>query len=201
MAAFSRRCGTARCCGSLGRSDTRCRQGKCYGNGYDGRRRWSWTYASPPGPEKPRCEPCAAGSAEQTFGRANLRSSGKLPPEKDEGGPRNAPSDNLGKPGGATLAEDRGKYILDGNGRGGGGHGPGRATPGKSTFPSDWSDEKTIEAIKDVANDPASVREPAKGERTAVKGTRDEVEIEVIIGRDRKAIVTAYPVGAGSEKK
>ena len=116
----------------------------------------------------------------------------QAPPEKDEGGPRNAPSDNLAKPGDATLAEDRGKYILDGNGRGGG-HGPGRATPDKSTFPSDWSDEKTIEAIKDVANDPASVRTPADGGRISVEGTRDGVDIRVIIGRDGKAIVTAYP--------
>ena len=101
--------------------------------------------------------------------------------------------DNLARPGEATLAEDRRKHILDGNGRGGGGHGPGRMTPDKSTFPSDWSDEKTTEAIKDVANDPASVRTPADGGRTSVDGTRDGVDIRVIIGRDGKAIVTAYP--------
>ena len=117
----------------------------------------------------------------------------QAPPEKDAGGPRNAAPENLAKPGDATLAEDRGKYILDGNGRGGGGHGPGRATPDKSTFPSDWSDEKTIEAIKDIANDPASIRTPADGGRTSVEGTRDGVNIRVIIGRDGKAIVTAYP--------
>jgi len=115
--------------------------------------------------------------------------------------PEKAPPDHLAQPGDATLAEDRRRYILDGNGRGGSGHGPNRTTPDKSTFPSDWSDERTIGAIKDVANDPASVREPARGERTAVRGTRDGVEIEVIIGRDRKAIVTAYPAKAGSEKE
>ncbi len=53
----------------------------------------------------------------------------------------------------------------------------------------------------DVANDPASVRKPAEGGRTKVMGTRDGVEIEVIIGRDRKAIVTAYPAEAESEKE
>jgi len=115
--------------------------------------------------------------------------------------PGATPPDNLAKPGDATLAEDRRKYILDGDGRRGGGHGPGRTTPGKTAFPSDWSDEETIEAIKDVANDPASDRTPARGERTAVGGTRDGVEIEVIIGRDRKAIVTAYPAESGSGKK
>lgn len=107
--------------------------------------------------------------------------------------PEKTSHDELAQPGDATLAEDRRKYLLDGNGRGGGGHGPGRTTPDKSTFPSDWSDEKTIEAIKDVANDPASVRTPADGDRTSVDGTRDGVDIRVIIGRDGKAIVTAYP--------
>ena len=72
--------------------------------------------------------------------------------------PGATPPDNLAKPGDATLAEDRRKYILDGNERGGGGHGPGRTTPDNSTFPSDWSDEKTIEAIKDVANPSYSAR-------------------------------------------
>ena len=99
----------------------------------------------------------------------------------------------LAKPGEATLSDDRRKYILDGDGKGGGGHGPGRETPDKSAFPSDWSDEKAVEAVKGVANDPGSVRVPAKGDRTAVQGTRDGVDIEVIIGRDGKTIVTAYP--------
>ena len=66
-------------------------------------------------------------------------------------------------------------------------------TPDKGTFPPDWSDEKAIEAVKDVANDPSSVRTPADGGRTSVEGTRDGVDIRVIIGRDGKAIVTAYP--------
>ena len=113
---------------------------------------------------------------------------------KEEGSSENTLSDNLAKPGDATLAEDRGKHILDGNGKGRGGHGPGRAIPDKSEFPSEWSDEKTIEAIKDVANDPASVRTSADGGRTSVVGTRDGVDIRVIIGRNGKAIVTAYPI-------
>jgi len=125
----------------------------------------------------------------------------QAPPEKEKPSAGDEPPGDLAKPGDTTLADDRRKYILDGNGRGGGGHGPGRITPVKSTFPPDWSDEKAIEAVKDVANDPASVREPAKGERTAVRGTRDGVEIEVIIDRDRKTIVTAYPVSSASEKE
>ena len=51
-----------------------------------------------------------------------------------------------------------------------------------------------IDAIKDVANDPASVRRPADRGRTAAEGTRDGVDIRVIVGADGKAIVTAYPI-------
>lgn len=104
-----------------------------------------------------------------------------------------SPPADLARPGDATLSSDRRRYILDGNGKGGGGHGPGRTLPGKSEFPASWSDDKVAQAIMDVANDPASNRVPADGGRTAVRGTRDGVVIEVIIGRDRQAIVTAYP--------
>ena len=117
----------------------------------------------------------------------------QAPPEKDKPSAGDGQPGDLAKPSDATLSDDRRKYILDGNGRGGGGHGPGRTTPDKGTFPPDWSDEKAIEAVKDVANDPSSVRTPADGGRTSVEGTRDGVDIRVIIGRDGKAIVTAYP--------
>ncbi len=114
-------------------------------------------------------------------------------PEKGKGDKADAPPAELAKPGDATLADDRRKHILDGDGNGRGGHGPGRGTPGKSEFPSEWSDEKTAEAIKDVANDPTSTRRLKESGRTLVNGTRDGVDIEVIIGRDGKAIVIAYP--------
>lgn len=106
---------------------------------------------------------------------------------------KDAPPANLAEPGEATLSEDRRRYILDEDGEGGGGHGPGRSTPGKSEFPSDWSDEKVTDAIKDVANDPASVRTPADRGRTSIEGTRDGIGIRVIIGADGKTIVAAYP--------
>jgi len=118
------------------------------------------------------------------------------PPEKG-----NAPPANLAKPGEATLADDRREHILDGDGKGGGGHGPGRGTPKKSEFPADWSDDKTVGAILDVANDAASVRYPADRGRTVVEGTRDGVDIRVIIGADGKAIVTAYPTNVSSNKR
>ena len=71
------------------------------------------------------------------------------PPEEEDAA--------LAKPGEATLSENWRRYILDGDGKGGG-HGPGRGTPKKSEFPSGWSDDRMIDAIMDVANDERSVR-------------------------------------------
>ena len=107
------------------------------------------------------------------------------PPEEEDAA--------LAKPGEATLSEDRRRYILDGDGKGGGGHGPGRGTPKKSEFPSGWSDDKVIDAIMDVANDEKSVRRRAGRDRTYVNGTRDGVDIEVVIDADGKTVVTGYP--------
>ena len=105
---------------------------------------------------------------------------------------KDAPPANLAKPGEAKLSDRRRRHILDGD-RKGGGHGPGRNTPGKSNFPSDWSDDKTIEAILDVANDPASSRGSGDDGRTLVTGTRDGVDIEVVIDKTGKSVISAYP--------
>lgn len=115
------------------------------------------------------------------------------PTEKDKQNNGNRVPATLAKPGEATLADDRRRHILDGDGTGGGGHGPSRGIPDKSEFPSDWSDDRTIEAVKDVANDPASMRKSSRNGRTVVEGTRDGVDISVVIGGDGQAIVTAYP--------
>ncbi len=114
------------------------------------------------------------------------------PAKKEEETPAPA-TPGLATPGAATLADDRRKYILDGNGEGRGGHGPGRGMPGKSEFPSHWSDEKAVEAVKEVANDPASERVASYKGRTEVHGTRDGIDIKVIIGADGKTIINAYP--------
>ncbi|GAC1340459.1 MAG: hypothetical protein NVS2B1_00120 [Bradyrhizobium sp.] len=123
------------------------------------------------------------------------------PPAKSEEVKPPPATPELAKPGEATLPDDRRAHILDGDGKGGGGHGPGRGTPGKSEFPSDWSDDKAAQAIKDVANDPASVRVPAAQGRTEVRGTRDGVDIKVIVGADGKTIVTAYPTNVPRNRR
>ena len=123
------------------------------------------------------------------------------PPAKKEEKTPTPANPGLAKPGEATLPDDRRTHILDGDGKGGGGHGSGRGTPGKSEFPSNWSDDKAAQAIKDVANDPASVRVPAAEGRTEVRGTRDGVDIRVIVGADGRTIVTAYPTNVPRNRR
>ncbi len=91
------------------------------------------------------------------------------------------------------LTKERKGHILDGDKAGkGGGHRPGTGKPGKSEFPDGWDDKKILDSIEDVASNPNSKVVPAGGDRVAVKGTRDGVDIEVILDPDGK-IVTGYP--------
>ena len=85
-------------------------------------------------------------------------------------------------------------HILDGDATGGG-HGPGRGVSGKSEFPSDWSDEDVINEVESVSNDPASKATP-QGSRTRIDGTRNGVDIRVIVEGQPGAggrIVTGFP--------
>jgi Bacterial EndoU nuclease len=92
----------------------------------------------------------------------------------------------------ATVSPRRRSHILDGDASGGG-HRPGRGAPSKSEFPGDWSDDKIIGTIEDVANDPASTRRLEPDGRTVATGRRQGVEIRVVIDRDGRSIVTGYP--------
>ncbi len=84
-------------------------------------------------------------------------------------------------------------HILDGEGEVGG-HRPGTGTPGKSEFPTDWSDQKIIDEVESVANDPASTRSVQSNGRTRVEGSRDNVRIRVIVNPDGLSIRTAHPI-------
>ena len=85
--------------------------------------------------------------------------------------------------------------------RTGGGHGPGRNRPNKTEFPSGWSDDQVINAIKDVGNDPGSSRRVQPNDRIAVTGTREGVGIEVIIEPDKTTVVTGYPTNLPRNQK
>jgi len=87
-------------------------------------------------------------------------------------------------------------HILDGearpNGTFSGGHRGGTGFPGKSEFPSTWSDDQIVRNITDVANDPAAER-TVQGSLTVVTGSRDGVEIRVVMNNRTGEIVTGYP--------
>ncbi len=93
----------------------------------------------------------------------------------------------------AVVGPPRPMHILDGDARGGG-HRPGRGIPGKSEFPPGWSDDRIIQAIEDVANDPASIRRVEADGRTVVTGKRGGVEIRAVVERDGRSVVTGYPI-------
>lgn len=90
------------------------------------------------------------------------------------------------------LDPDAAGDVLDGDAEGGG-HRPGTGNPGKSEFPSGWSDEKILGEISDVATDPASDRLPGRDGATVVIGEREGVKIRVIVGSDGK-IISGWPV-------
>jgi hypothetical protein len=86
----------------------------------------------------------------------------------------------------------RTRHILYGD-KGGGPLWPGQ--PGKTPFPKNWSGGRVMHEISDVATDPNAVRLPGRGRRTRVLGTRDGVDIEVILESRAKGggIVTGFP--------
>jgi len=89
-----------------------------------------------------------------------------------------------------TTAARR-RHILDGDVTGGG-HRAGTGIPGKSEFPASWSDDAIIHEISDIATDPAAIRTGLPGGRTLVDGTRNGVDIRVVLGPDG-SIVTGFP--------
>jgi RHS repeat-associated protein len=91
----------------------------------------------------------------------------------------------------SLVEPDRAEHILEGDATGGG-HRAGTGKPGKSEFPSDWSDERILGEISDVATDPGSTRTPGTGKKEVVRGTRGGVDIEVVVHPDR-GIITGYP--------
>ena len=59
------------------------------------------------------------------------------------------------------------------------------------SFPESWSRGQIMHEISDVATDPSSIFRTGRGGSTIVTGTRDGVDIRVIIRNGD--IVTGYP--------
>lgn len=104
----------------------------------------------------------------------------------------------------AQINSQQRAHILDGDATGGG-HGSGRGISGKSEFPASWSDEQIINYISEVIQDPnskwvqetgkpgAKYTSAGKPVRWRIEGTRDSVNIMVIVEPDGRGIITAFP--------
>ena len=94
----------------------------------------------------------------------------------------------------SRISRERQRHILDGDATGGG-HGPGRGIPGKSEFPSRWSDRQVINYISDIIKDPRSrwTQQPGKPVRWRIEGRRNGVDIRVIVEPQGQGVITAFP--------
>jgi filamentous hemagglutinin len=102
------------------------------------------------------------------------------------------------------ISPDRRTHILDGD-VSGGGHRPGTGISGKTEFPAGWDDDKVLDTIADIATDPNSKWTQQTGSPGArftkkgvpvkwkVEGTRNGVDITVIVEPDGRGIVTGFP--------
>lgn len=97
---------------------------------------------------------------------------------------------------GEVSAQEARAHILYGDADGrGGGHRHDSGVPDKTTFPPDWDDDKIIDEVEDVARNPDSPPVYNEDRETwTVRGTRDEVDIEVIVKPDGE-VMTGYPTG------
>jgi hypothetical protein len=83
------------------------------------------------------------------------------------------------------ASSERAKHILDGDATDNGGHRHGVGNPGKTEFPASRDDKKIMDNILDVARRPdqAPIYQHWN-DRWLARGTRDDVEIAVVITSD-----------------
>lgn len=101
------------------------------------------------------------------------------------------------------ASEERTRHILHGDQTGGGHLWPGK--PGHSPFPKDWTPEKIMHELSDVATDPHAKWTQQTGKpgakftkggapvRWKVQGTRDGVDMVVIVEPAGEGIITGFP--------
>jgi hypothetical protein len=76
--------------------------------------------------------------------------------------------------------------------------GTGPAGPARPSFPASWDDEKVTDALLDVARRPDQQPGHQKwNDRWVARGTREDVEIVVVISGDGR-IWTGWPNPGGS---
>ena len=90
------------------------------------------------------------------------------------------------------ISPARRTHILDGD-VSGGGHRHGTGQPGKTEFPAGWDDARIMEKVLDVARRPdLPPVHQSWNSRWLLAGTRDEIEISVVVQPDGQ-IWTAWP--------
>jgi Bacterial EndoU nuclease len=95
------------------------------------------------------------------------------------------------------VTPERSTHILDGDSTGGG-HRSGTGKPGKTEFPASWDDEKIIDTLLDVARRPDQVPGHQEwNDRWVARGTRDDVEVVVVVARDGR-VWSGWPLPGGA---
>lgn len=95
------------------------------------------------------------------------------------------------------LPDDRRSHILDGNpNHHGGGHRHGTERAGKTEFPQRWDDDTACAYISEIARQPDTVPHQQDNRRWVCTGTRDGVEVVVIVWPEGK-IWSAWPEPGG----
>jgi hypothetical protein len=95
------------------------------------------------------------------------------------------------------VTPERSAHILDGDDAGRGGHRHGVGNPGKTEFPASWNDKKIMDNVHDVARRPDQppIYQDWNG-RWLARGTRDDVEVVVVIAGDGR-IWSGWPRPGG----
>ena len=155
--------------------------------------------AGRPGSDVPamRSEPAESRSHEEYY-EALRAADGKPPEVGDSHADRSGwdavdaadrpPAEDIG------VSPERTTHILDGDETGGGGgHRHGTGIPGKTEFPASWDDKMIIDTVVDVARRPdLPPKHQESNDRWVVRGTRDDVEVVVVVARDGQ-IWTSWP--------
>jgi hypothetical protein len=95
------------------------------------------------------------------------------------------------------VTPERSAHILDGEANGQGGHRHGTGHPGKTEFPASWDDTKVMDNVLDVGRRPDQPPiYQTWNDRWLARGTRDEVEVVVVVAGDGR-IWSGWPRPGG----
>lgn len=103
-----------------------------------------------------------------------------------------------------TISSERIAHILFGSDiigeKRGGGHLYGINNPDKSEFPKGWSEKKIVDTILKIANTSPPIKTQDDG-RMVHQVVEEGVSVRVVVEKDGKSIVTAFPVNTSLNPK